>query len=82
MNPKKSFIDFVQDHKEKQSIKELISSAITYYELSSVYNREEETLYIASMVEENMLAKIIFLATEGDEESIESVYDSRVVRCY
>ncbi|WP_433745799.1 DUF6407 family protein [Falsibacillus pallidus] len=78
---------FDKDHKE--GIQQIIAKAIEVYQLKS-YEEVEDThegrvrfIYIDSMMEENMLAKIIDVSTEGDPDwTIESVYDSRVIREY
>ncbi|RDI41847.1 DUF6407 family protein [Falsibacillus pallidus] len=78
---------FDKDHKE--GIQEIIGMALEVYQLKS-YEEVEETssgkiryLYIDSMMEENMLSKIVEVSTEGDPDwTIESVYDSRVIREY
>ncbi|MCL7748622.1 DUF6407 family protein [Halalkalibacter alkaliphilus] len=96
MSSKKSFEQFVQDMIQKigdfdsgnhNQIKEIIRKAIDYYDLKTVERVEEvgnkriETLYLASMAEENMLLKLARIAS-GNENGIglEVIYDSSVVR--
>ncbi|MFE8699645.1 DUF6407 family protein [Cytobacillus sp. FJAT-54145] len=85
-----SFSEFVKDFNSRVEInldhlKKLVRSAIDYYELKSIEKLEEtangkvETLYIASMAEENILSRIVGIAT-GEDISIEEVYDGYIVR--
>ena len=68
-------------------VKEVIKLAITYYELKSeervelVEGRNIEVLYLHSMMEENILTKVVELTTgKKDEITIEAVYNGSIVR--
>ncbi|MDQ0253498.1 hypothetical protein J2S74_000870 [Evansella vedderi] len=92
MKGKKSIQQFVYDTiaatesfdpNNPNSLKEIIKAVIHYYELKtdSVLEGKTETLYLASIAEENILTRAAQLAV-GDKEdiTIEEVYNSQVVR--
>ncbi|RXJ00351.1 hypothetical protein DS745_12530 [Anaerobacillus alkaliphilus] len=62
-------------------LKELTRLAIDQFQLKSIVKKEEgsEYLYLASMAEENILAKILELAS-GKEISLEAIYNSQIIR--
>lgn len=93
-----SLKDFVQntvkaiDHFDKNNmdcIKNVVREAINFYKLNS-YEEVEETnegtrrfLYIHSMMEENLLSKVVELSVGIDRELfLEEVYQSFVIRQY
>ncbi|MDT8859678.1 DUF6407 family protein [Alkalihalobacillus sp. MEB130] len=95
MGARKSFEDFVQDQIKKieqfdcskSEIKTIIKSAIQYYDLKSeeIIDETESgaagVLYLASMAEENILTKIVYLSSGNKTgNSLEQVYNSRIVR--
>ncbi|MCT2536327.1 DUF6407 family protein [Aquibacillus koreensis] len=77
------------DHNKLDSIRELVRKAIEYYELDS-FEEVEKTestnrryLHIYSMMEENVLSKIVKLALDHNgEHDIESVYEGYIIRDY
>ncbi|ART75094.1 hypothetical protein B4U37_03110 [Sutcliffiella horikoshii] len=93
-----SLNDFVQktveamDHFDKNNmdcVKDVVRDAINFYKLNS-YEEVEETnegttrsLYIHSMVEENLLSKVVELSVGTDRDLyLEEVYQSFVIRQY
>ena len=93
-----SLKDFVQntvkaiDHFDKNNmdcIKNIVREAINFYKLNS-YKEVEETnegtrrfLYIHSMMEENLLSKVVELSVGIDRDIfLEEVYQSFVIRQY
>ncbi|MGD6777990.1 DUF6407 family protein [Sutcliffiella horikoshii] len=93
-----SLNDFVQktvealDHFDKNNtdcIKDVVREAINFYKLNS-YEEVEETnegtrrfLYIHSMMEENLLSKVVELSVGIDRDLyLEEVYQSFVIRQY
>lgn len=93
MKSKKQLMDFVRDtiqqikdfnSNDLNHVKEVIRLAIVYYDLKTFEKFEErEILYIASIIEENMLSKIASLTiANGKESSIEYIYHGYVVRNY
>lgn len=94
----KNFKDFVDEkiseldgyNKDNlQSIQELIRYTIDFYHLKS-YEEVEETefktikvLHLHSIIEENLLSKIIEISLNGDSSlSVEAVYKGHVIRYY
>ncbi|NLP52501.1 DUF6407 family protein [Bacillus sp. RO1] len=90
--------DFVQntlkdmghfDKKNTECMKELVREAIYFYKLNS-YEEDEETnegtmkyLYIHSMMEENLLSKVVGLSMGIDRGfDLEEVYQGCVIREY
>ncbi|MCT8136879.1 hypothetical protein H1D32_03380 [Anaerobacillus sp. CMMVII] len=73
------------DPNNRDCLKKVIRIAIDDFKFSSQEKVEElngqEVLYIASVVEENLLSKIATLANE-EEVSVEAVYEGHVVRKY
>lgn len=95
MQSKKAFADFVQDtvvqikdfqQKNPACLKQIIREAIAYYQLKTVVKLEEtktgeqEVIYLASAAEETILTKIIEIASNDDEISLEALYNSQVIR--
>ncbi|GAE35496.1 DUF6407 family protein [Halalkalibacter akibai] len=95
MQSRKSFTEFVKETKQSlkefdpnndQHIKDIVRKAIQYYDLQSTEKVEDpeksvETLYVASMIEENILSKITELASENSElDSIEALYNGFIIR--
>ncbi|MFC4320437.1 DUF6407 family protein [Litchfieldia salsa] len=93
-----NLIDFVNEEKSKinsfdsgnlECIKRIIRKAIDTYHLKS-YEEVEETdigsirfLYIHSIVEENLLSKIVEELRNSQEDlNIEGVYEGYVIRTY
>lgn len=93
-----SLKDFVQntvkaiDHFDKNNmdcIKNIVREAINFYKLNS-YEEVEETnegtrrfLYIHSIMEENLLSKVVELSVGIDRDIfLEEVYQSFVIRQY
>lgn len=92
----KSLNDFVNeainnDFKEDdiEAMKDLVRKAVQYFNLKS---REEaeltetgfiRVLHLASIIEENLLSKIIELSLKDDSHlSVEEVYEGKVIRYY
>lgn len=77
------------DRENMECIKKLIRKAIDFYHLES-YEEVEEThsgnvrfLHVHSMMEENMLSKMIVVTRNGKTDlDIEGVYEGYVVREY
>ncbi|MCO4852169.1 DUF6407 family protein [Bacillus vallismortis] len=77
------------DRENMECIKKIIRKAIDYYHLQS-YEEVEEThvgslrfLHIYSMMEENMLSKMVVVTRNGEIDlGIEDVYEGYVVREY
>ncbi|MCM3405379.1 MULTISPECIES: DUF6407 family protein [Bacillaceae] len=77
------------DYKDLECIKRVIRKAIDVYNLKS-YEELEETqsgvirfLYIHSMMEENILSKIVEITRNSEIElDIEGVYEGHVIRDY
>ncbi|WP_216831816.1 DUF6407 family protein [Alkalihalobacterium elongatum] len=72
---------------DMSNIKEVVRKAISYYELKSYEEREQtkqgtsDYLYIHSMIEENMLSKIVTRTiNDGNDHYIEEVYQGCVIR--
>lgn len=65
----------------REHLKELTRLAIKQFQLKSNEKTEQgsEYLYLTSMSEENILFKILELAT-GEEISVEDVYNSQIIR--
>ncbi|WP_226682949.1 DUF6407 family protein [Sutcliffiella horikoshii] len=93
-----SLKDFVQstvkaiehfDQNNIDCIKNVVREAINFYKLNS-YEEVEETnegtrryLYIHSMMEENLLSKVVELSVGTDRDLyLEEVYQSFVIRQY
>ncbi|QOY36592.1 DUF6407 family protein [Anaerobacillus isosaccharinicus] len=92
----KSLNDFVDetikyDFKEDdvEAMKDIVRKAVQYFNLKS---REEaelietgfiRVLHLASIIEENLLSKIIELSLKSDSHlSVEEVYEGKVIRKY
>ncbi|OIS68325.1 hypothetical protein A4A36_12120 [Bacillus subtilis] len=77
------------DRENMECMKKVIRKAINFYHLQS-YEEVEEThlgsirfLHIHSMMEENMLSKMIVVTRNGNTDlDIEGVYEGHVVREY
>ncbi|MGY0431353.1 DUF6407 family protein [Bacillus rugosus] len=77
------------DHDNMECVKKVIRKAIDFYHLKS-YEEVEEThlgsvrfLHVHSMMEENMLSKMIVVSRNGKTDlDIEGVYEGHVVREY
>lgn len=77
------------DRENMECMKKVIRKAIHFYHLKS-YEEVEEThlgsvrfLYVHSMMEENMLSKIVAVTRNGTTDlDIEGVYEGHVVREY
>ncbi|UCZ53912.1 DUF6407 family protein [Bacillus shivajii] len=78
--------DFSKDHVETN--RALVREAIEFYQLKS-YEEVEITkegtnriLHLHSIMDENLLSKIIELAIKSNPPSVEAVYNGRVIRYY
>ncbi|MGG0777242.1 DUF6407 family protein [Bacillus rugosus] len=77
------------DRDNMECVKKVIRKAIDFYHLKS-YEEVEEThlgsvrfLHVHSMMEENMLSKMIVVSRNGKTDlDIEGVYEGHVVREY
>ncbi|MBK4205618.1 DUF6407 family protein [Bacillus spizizenii] len=77
------------DRENIECMKKVIRKAIDFYHLKS-YEEVEEThvgsvrfLHVHSMMEENMLSKIVVVTRNGNTDlDIEGVYEGHVVREY
>ncbi|MFS0665272.1 DUF6407 family protein [Bacillus mojavensis] len=77
------------DRENMECLKNVIRKAIHFYHLKS-YEEVEEThlgsiriLHVPSMMEENMLSKMIVVLRNGNTDlDIEGVYEGHVVREY
>ncbi|TYS09400.1 hypothetical protein FZC70_09775 [Bacillus subtilis] len=77
------------DRDNRECMKKVIRNAIDFYHLKS-YEEVEEThlgsvrfLHVHSMMEENMLSKMIVVLRNGKTDvDIEGVYEGHVVREY
>ncbi|MCR6597083.1 DUF6407 family protein [Bacillus halotolerans] len=77
------------DRENRECMKKVIRKAIHFYHLKS-YEEVEEThlgsvrfLHVHSMMEENMLSKIVAVTRNGTTDlDIEGVYEGHVVREY
>ncbi|MDP4525734.1 DUF6407 family protein [Bacillus halotolerans] len=77
------------DRENRECMKKVIRKAIYFYHLKS-YEEVEEThlgsvrfLHVHSMMEENMLSKIVAVTRNGTTDlDIEGVYEGYVVREY
>ncbi len=77
------------DEENLETLKELVRKAIDFYNLKS---REEiettdlgtlKVLHLHSIIEENLLSKVIELAIKGDFYlSVEAVYEGHIIRYY
>ncbi|MEB1809300.1 MAG: DUF6407 family protein [Bacillaceae bacterium] len=73
--------------KNNDHLKKVIREALAYYEMKSHEEVEEteqgtiEYLYIHSMIEENLLSKVITQTINDDfDHSIEEIYQGYVIR--
>ncbi|RSK25708.1 hypothetical protein EJF36_01665 [Bacillus sp. HMF5848] len=72
----------------EECIKEIVTSAINYYQLKTYVEHEEtelgikDFLHINSIVEETLLSKIIEISSVSDNCGIEDIYEGRVIRQY
>jgi hypothetical protein len=91
-----SLNDFVnqavtKDFKESdnEALKGLVRKAVQYFNLKSREETElteagiERVLHLASIIEENLLSRIIELSLKGDcHLRVEGVYEGKVIRYY
>lgn len=77
------------DYRNMECIKKVVRKAIDVYQLNS-YEEMEETklgtirfLHIHSIIEENLLSKIVEISINSETElNIEGVYEGHVIRDY
>ncbi|MFN7249480.1 MAG: DUF6407 family protein [Anaerobacillus sp.] len=72
-----------------EALKDLVRKAVQYFNLKS---REEaeltevgivRVLHLASIIEENLLSKVVELSLKGGQHlSVEGVYEGQVIRYY
>ncbi|MDG5785973.1 DUF6407 family protein [Evansella sp. AB-P1] len=75
------------DTKNEECIKEVVRKAIVFYKLHS-YEEIEETdegticlIYLHSIIEENLLSKIVAFAIDSDVHlDVEGLYQGKVIR--
>lgn len=93
-----NLVDFVKkaigdiskfDSTNSECITKVVRRAIDFYRLKSFEEVEENNLgtirflHIHSIVEENLLSKIVEISTNNERDiTIESLYDGRVIRGY
>ncbi|ADU28816.1 DUF6407 family protein [Evansella cellulosilytica] len=72
---------------DMEQIKEILRLAMSYYELRSKEVNElhegnhSSVLYLDSIMEENILLKVVEIASHSDDQlSLEQIYESKVVR--
>ncbi len=79
---KEATTNIAQFHpRNTEHLKELIRLAIEQFQMKSVEKVEQGStyLYLTSMAEENILSKILELAT-GEEMNLEDIYNSQIIR--
>lgn len=91
MKQKKPFTHFVNDvtkgrmnFQTRENMQDFIQLAIEHYELKSFIKfnilESKKVLYIASIAEENTLTKLVQLAMDDENVTIESVFEGYVIR--